>query len=1114
MKTAILLLLLAFPFSNAFTQSKDSITIVCFGNSTSVPRKNINKIYPYRLQDSLNKINLFTKIILSAVGGSHVGSIKDNSFHKIKHGMDRFMEEVIPTKPNWVIISFGINDAWQDKGKDSLERIPLEKYLQNLNYYIDELEKINSKIILLTPNPIGEKYETWRYDNLQKYALATKDLAKKRNIISVDVWHLFQHEALLKNKSVDSLLLDGMHPNDSGHALIANALFLEISKQSNWIHPKANNIKGLKLGPFIHLKDGSILTVDSTDSYISNNQGKTWTKYPLFNGSNNFLIREERALIRTKSGTIILAFVNEKERKNWNWNNQTHDAPEAELPTYSIRSVDGGKTWSNLQKLHKDWTGAIRDMVETRDGAVVFTSMIMRHNPGHHTVVTYTTNDEGIHWVQSNSIDLGGIGNHAGIMEATLTPLNDGRLWMLMRTNWGKFWEAYSSNNGLIWTDIKATTIDASSAPGMVKRLKSGRLILIWNRYFPEGKKEYPLKGGDNNWSEVAVSNQREELSMMFSDTDGKTWNSPIVIAKTYSKESQISYPYVFENKPGELWITTMYGGLRIAVTEADFTKTKQEKSTENTFGMRMHKAPTTSSKIYEPVVLHAAPSNESSIIQYPDGIQKIFFINRPGFANQMMSITSLDSGIHWSDPVKEFDLPGEAYYANRCYLDAKGTLHSVFHIYGIGRNGYRGKHLNLWYAKKVTGKKWSKPKKIVDGYVGSIRGFIQLKNNRLLIPMSEADSLRTNKPASGETDYGLFSVICVYSDDDGVTWKKSNSTIKIAVESTQVTRYGAVEPNVIALNNGKLWMLIRTNKGHLFETFSSDGGNNWNEATRSKFISSDSPAELIRLKNKNILLLWSSNQRYDNTKSYANGGREVLHAAISTNDAATWQGFREVLVSPEQSNTKGDRGSAYPSAIESLNGKIIFVSGQSEERAIVGFDPNYLLEKKVSSNFNIGLDQFTLYGNKHAKLAIVNNGTRVLHLQKIDSTTANAVWNFPMKLSGTIQLKLNITNLFKGLTLTLTNHYSVPFDSAANKNAGIYFAYNKNPSKKTNNKLIVTLRWNHLSKSASLWANSQLIKTIKYPTQNNNGFNYLRIGLPENAQIGNEIYLSNILTN
>ncbi|RAJ93109.1 BNR repeat protein [Larkinella arboricola] len=340
----------------------------------------------------------------------------------------------------------------------------------------------------------------------------------------------------------------------------------------SWIAPKVEEMPDMKMGPFVRLADGGILTVHKTKSLISQDEGKTWTEYTIFSDPEKFEISDERALIRTRKGTIILACMNMKERSEWNWQEKISDSPGATLPTYAIRSLDGGKTWEKAQKLHDEWTGAIRDMIETKNGSIVFTSMKIRHNPGRHSVLTYTSKNEGKSWTPSNIIDLGGIGHHGGVTEATVEQLKDGRLWLLMRTNWGTFWEAYSKNDGINWSGFNPTKISASSAPGLIKRLQSGRLVLVWNPRFPQGKIEYPLSGGDNQWSEIPASNHREELTIAFSDDEGKSWSKTVVIAQI-GKQRWLSYPYIFEQKPGILWITTMQGGLRIKLNEKDFIR-------------------------------------------------------------------------------------------------------------------------------------------------------------------------------------------------------------------------------------------------------------------------------------------------------------------------------------------------------------------------------------------------------------------------------------------------------------------------------------------------------------------------------------------------------------
>ena len=102
-----------------------------------------------------------------------------------------------------------------------------------------------------------------------------------------------------------------------------------------------------------------------------------------------------------------------------------------------------------------------------------------------------------------------------------------------------------------------------------MKRLASGRLMLVWNRPFPEGKDAWPLSGGDGIWSDTPVSNHREELSLAFSDDDGRSWSKPVAVA---GRQGQwVSYPYIFEIEPGRLWLTTMQGGLRDVLSEDAF---------------------------------------------------------------------------------------------------------------------------------------------------------------------------------------------------------------------------------------------------------------------------------------------------------------------------------------------------------------------------------------------------------------------------------------------------------------------------------------------------------------------------------------------------------------
>jgi len=345
------------------------------------------------------------------------------------------------------------------------------------------------------------------------------------------------------------------------------------------VHRKAEDMPHLPVGRFARrpvddrifaLTWGSPSRSEPGSVVVSSDSGVTWKPAGPFSSDGTLHPTVSGAFLCTVNGTLIAAFANKAELvKDTDWDPELKDAPDWRLPTYVTRSLDGGTTWQDLQKLHDEWTGANRDIVQTRDGRVVFTSQKLLHNPGRHAVLTYCSDDEGKTWAASNIIDLGGNGHHDGVCEATLVELKNGRLLKYIRTNWGQFWRALSSDGGRSWHPYGPAGIGASSAPGFLERLDDGRIVLVWNRPFPEGKTSWPPHGGDGIWSATPVSAFREELSISFSEDDCETWSPPVVIARNQGGE--VSYPYVFEYEPGVLWITAGRWKLRMRVREADF---------------------------------------------------------------------------------------------------------------------------------------------------------------------------------------------------------------------------------------------------------------------------------------------------------------------------------------------------------------------------------------------------------------------------------------------------------------------------------------------------------------------------------------------------------------
>jgi lysophospholipase L1-like esterase len=217
------------PFQTGEFSSDKKIKIVAFGNSITATRSTVDQVFAQRLPFLLSEKGIKAEVINSGIPGSHTGSIKDHDRFKIKHGLDRFETDVLAHNPDLVIIGFGTNDAHIDEASpDGPSRIPLADYKRNLEFMINKLLAEEIKVILLAPNGLKGKYPEYQNDRLKQYVAVVKELSKKYQTGLVDNFELFSSYQINGVSLADDLLLDGVHPNDKGHALIADKLCQEI----------------------------------------------------------------------------------------------------------------------------------------------------------------------------------------------------------------------------------------------------------------------------------------------------------------------------------------------------------------------------------------------------------------------------------------------------------------------------------------------------------------------------------------------------------------------------------------------------------------------------------------------------------------------------------------------------------------------------------------------------------------------------------------------------------------------------------------------------------------------------------------------------------------------
>ena len=292
-------------------------------------------------------------------------------------------------------------------------------------------------------------------------------------------------------------------------------------------------------------------------------------------------IPEVDTAAQTNNGNFVVVY-RDVSTRHFGWDPDWEWAPDLEIEwrqdAWAIRSADGGETWDHRQPIyHGSFVGWLRETLVTRRNVVVVSVSEWR-KPDHRFVTrTYTSTDEGRTWQKSNAIDLGGRGNHDGAIEATLTELSDGRLYMLIRTNLDRLWEAYSEDEGRTWLTIRPSIFDASSSPAFIRRLKSGRHVMVWNRLYPEGlseqeKASYPRRAGNNGVTQRPSNWQRNELSIVVSDDDCRTWTKPFVLLR--DRKGEVVYQVIAEVKPGLIQIVgKTHDYLHVMIREEDLLR-------------------------------------------------------------------------------------------------------------------------------------------------------------------------------------------------------------------------------------------------------------------------------------------------------------------------------------------------------------------------------------------------------------------------------------------------------------------------------------------------------------------------------------------------------------
>lgn len=430
---------------------------------------------------------------------------------------------------------------------------------------------------------------------------------------------------------------------------------------------------------------------------------------------------------------------------------------------------------------------------------------------------------------------------------------------------------------------------------------------------------------------------------------------------------------------------------------------------------------------------------------QLPDGRLMGISSGAVGGVQEIDARYSNDNGYSWSAAETLFKLPQKKAQSppwglENTLVDRDGEVHLFLLLYyTVGDKGLYDMRYDMWHVRSFGGvKHWTAPNPVWQQvYAGDMLSLVQLRSGRIVLPLSILTPRRWENPGTGFDEFtfmGRFGVQVAYSDDDGDTWHHSANELKEA--TPYIGADGGIEPTLLQLNDNRVRMLIRTQWGRFFETYSEDGSE-WSAIRPTNILGSDSPAAMQRLKDGRIVMLWNNCNRYP----YAQGGRAVLHAAISEDDGQTWRGYREVardLRVKDPHPKGGDYGVAYIFAAMTKDQKIIFSSSEAGPTAgsynyvVEHVDPEWLYATHQEDDFSAGLKDWSVFGTKGVDVvaSLENPDARVLQMEKTEPDWPSAaVWNFPMGKKGILRMKVFLKPGFKGARIGLTDHFSVPFE-------------------------------------------------------------------------------------
>jgi sialidase-1 len=158
-----------------------------------------------------------------------------------------------------------------------------------------------------------------------------------------------------------------------------------------------------------------------------------------------------------------------------------------------------------------------------------------------------------------------------------------------------------------------------------------------------------------------------------------------------------------------------------------------------------------------------------------------------------------------------------------------------------------------------------------------------RLCSGRVLFPVEELEGAWNNEEK--------IKLAVLYSDDDSNTWKEGQ-ILKLPMR-------GAMEGIIAQMAGGDLMMVMRTQLGSVFKSYSGDDGLTWSKPQTTGLKAPESCPCVSAVPGTDKLLVIWNNSEYDMDWPSHYGRRSPLTAAITQNGGATFTHFWNIETDP-----------------------------------------------------------------------------------------------------------------------------------------------------------------------------------------------------------------------